>query len=339
MSQNIEINIKNESGYEVLYPNIIANNVVDFSGDNPLLSDSTKSLFGLGTNAVPDDVFNLLSSNGEYWWKRRTSKKIEIISSNSLEKIRMTDSSNSSSFASINYSSIINLDPFNRIQLVNQQSTGFGSYDNYTVFNILIGKYAKVYSVETSVEAIFKIPNGQTIQREIYQVSGYNYYRVYTYGYKQSVKITEAGEWEYLKSTNRNAYPDKGESGGYDYEYIGVPFNNLPKSLKIETGSYIGSGLYGYGNPNTLQLSFVPSILIIYGMVAVGNRSGQTSFIVMVEGDTYSYGLTDGSFTGGNIIKWNTEISWFENPSDSVSLYAEAQLNRAGDIYKYVAIG
>ena len=40
-----------------------AKSVIDFSGNNPLLSDSVKNLYGLSTDAVPIDVFSILSNS------------------------------------------------------------------------------------------------------------------------------------------------------------------------------------------------------------------------------------------------------------------------------------
>ena len=58
MPKNIEMNYKDSSGYEVLYPNVRADNMIDFSMENSILNTSTASLFGLsGDNAIPDKVF------------------------------------------------------------------------------------------------------------------------------------------------------------------------------------------------------------------------------------------------------------------------------------------
>lgn len=56
------MNYYNGSTYEVLYPNITASNVVNFKGENPLLSDNTKTLYGLQTTATPDDIFVQISN-------------------------------------------------------------------------------------------------------------------------------------------------------------------------------------------------------------------------------------------------------------------------------------
>ena len=63
MAKNIEMNVLTENGnYETLYPNVQAKSVIDFSGDNPLLSSNTASLYtGLSSNPNPDEAFSVLS--------------------------------------------------------------------------------------------------------------------------------------------------------------------------------------------------------------------------------------------------------------------------------------
>ena len=59
--KSIEINIKTSTGYEVLYPNVQASNVINFTSSNSLLNSSTASLFNLGSGSTPDQVFQILS--------------------------------------------------------------------------------------------------------------------------------------------------------------------------------------------------------------------------------------------------------------------------------------
>ena len=62
-TRNIEINYKTNGGYDILYPNITARNVIDFNDDvNLILKNSTKALYSLGNEAVPDDVFKNLGN-------------------------------------------------------------------------------------------------------------------------------------------------------------------------------------------------------------------------------------------------------------------------------------
>ena len=64
MSKNIEINYKSDVGYEVLYPNTMLNSVLDWQENlyskDEILDSATKALYGLGTDAVPDEVFSVI---------------------------------------------------------------------------------------------------------------------------------------------------------------------------------------------------------------------------------------------------------------------------------------
>ena len=70
-NRNIEINYKTNEGYDILYPNVTARNVIDFNDDvNLILKNSTKALYGLDNEAVPDDVFLALAiGTGNYGYK------------------------------------------------------------------------------------------------------------------------------------------------------------------------------------------------------------------------------------------------------------------------------
>lgn len=51
--------------------------------ENSILSSDTRTLFGLGTDAVPDDVLAYVGKYAQHWWKR--TKKI-IKKSDSKER-------------------------------------------------------------------------------------------------------------------------------------------------------------------------------------------------------------------------------------------------------------
>ena len=64
MSKSIEINYLGDSGYEALYPNTMLNSVLDWQENlyskDEILDSATKALYGLGTDAVPDEVFSAI---------------------------------------------------------------------------------------------------------------------------------------------------------------------------------------------------------------------------------------------------------------------------------------
>ena len=58
----VELNGINEEGFQQLGTALNKEN---------LLQDNTAAIYGLGTDAVPDDVFAWLGKYNQYWWKQR----------------------------------------------------------------------------------------------------------------------------------------------------------------------------------------------------------------------------------------------------------------------------
>lgn len=99
-------------------------------------------------------------------------------------------------------------------------------------------------------------------------------------------------------------------------------------AVKIQTGSYLGSGTYGADNQNRLTFDFNP-ILVVVGQV--DNRYMQ----FFLRG--CSAGRGGGS--GSGFSDWSTAI-WGEKTLSWYSTYnLENQLNNAGKVHQYFAIG
>lgn len=65
-------------------------------------------------------------------------------------------------------------------------------------------------------------------QSDVIQARSMSYTTTYHY----------AGDWEYIQSSNRNAYPDSGTQDGYEYKYLGVPYQQMsqtPNGILIGT--------------------------------------------------------------------------------------------------------
>ena len=104
-------------------------------------------------------------------------------------------------------------------------------------------------------------------------------------------------------------------------EYLG----QLGNKMRIETGSYVGTGKYGKNNPNTLTFGFEPKFVII-GM----DRGG-------IYIDFYFWGNIGlsgaNNYASENIVSIsNHTMSWY-HPSD-----VSGQLNSSGREYRYIAI-
>lgn len=122
-------------------------------------------------------------------------------------------------------------------------------------------------------------------------------------------------------------------SNGVAGKMIGDKLSVFPEwarslGVKIETGTYTGTGTYGSNNPNSLTFSFEPKLVII-----VPNGSYHGGCFVLGASTAQIFGLSSSSVVctfSGNII------SWYSTASSGTTNY---QLNVSGILYKYIAIG
>lgn len=87
-------------------------------------------------------------------------------------------------------------------------------------------------------------------------------------------------------------------------------------------GTYTGTGTYGAASPVVLSFDFMPKVLFI----SVG----------AIDSYMFYRGMTQvGHFSGQSIeITWGKDsISWYDSSS------AANQINKAGEIYRYFALG
>lgn len=290
-----------------------------------LWSDATAALFGLGVGSVPDDGFAWLGKYNQNWWRRREYKPTEILFGEA-EDIKVGWSSSPHSSWPVLYSEDITISG-SSVSLKDPK-TLYVSYLEYTEANKLKGKYFLEYD---STTVCYVEPTASDATR-----SG-GYY-VYINGKKiQSVSQGHpTGEWEYVQSSSRSAYPDSGEQDGYEYEYLGIPFDNAVGALKIETGSYIGTGTFGKDGPNSITLGFSPSIVLLSRLEAGDDMIGVLFFdkrfitfggfsFVPVAGNLTTVGLV------GKILPDKNSISWYSNSPSN-------QFNVSGITYMYRAI-
>ena len=94
--------------------------------------------------------------------------------------------------------------------------------------------------------------------------------------------------------------------------------------VKIEVGSYVGTGTKGSANPNSLTFGFEPKGLILSTLtnadyVTIAYR-GQTTVNTKSSSNAY--------FTwAGNVVSWYNDTN------------TDYQLNTSGITYNYIAIG
>lgn len=286
-----------------------------------LLQNATGALFGLDASGTVNQALAVLGKYNQYWWRRRT-KGIKYSYS-----ISSSDSGGNSWFPFIdevfNYSTSITSGP-EGISLVNPTTVTVST----SQANTYIGTFANKFFTCKTRSGLYKF--GSTIT--VYTDSGYYNYSPY-YSVTQT-QIQEDGEWEYIQSNERNTYPDSGEQDGYEYQYLGVPFENAINPAKIETGTYKGAGLYGTSNPNSLTFSSPPKLVI------VACTTYQTA--------------SSGSFVSEWFF-WSPGISWINmgfsgqsgyiqisSDSNTLSWYSQQgtlwQLNQSAKTYSYAAV-
>ena len=318
-----------------------------FLNKGNLLKDATAALFGLGADAVPDDALAFLGRYAEHWWKRRTWTAHYIVKlSDGANQYCLGGGSTSTSSNIIYYSDSIALDENGNTILVNEKSVSV-SYSNGTSDTVqsLIGKYIR--NAKESHPNNSSLPNtilyinpSATITRKQITSDVDNRYNVLisSQGAQKAtaVLVPIVGEWEYIKSADRSAHPDSGVQAGYEYQYLGVPFENAVNTTKIATGTYTGTGTYGSSNPNSLTFDFGPKIVFFGRVVPSSGYWGYGSAIMVKQED----GGSNYTFVGGTsstsrvmyVFNGKT-IEWYSSGDQ------DHQLNAIGTTYSYLALG
>lgn len=318
------------------------------------LKDATAALYGLGTGAVPDDVLAAIGRYNQYWWRRRAngSHWEPVIADATFHDVVFANGLYGNGI--IQYSDQITFDSSGAPQLSNPTVLGIPLSSNTSYLSVLLGKYFAVtknnYSSggssnpSTTLNAVYYVP--PTTSDFAISYTDSTYIVRFSCGAVTGTYVSSTGDWEYVQSSNRNAYPDSGTSGGYEYEYLGIPFDNAVTAPKIETGSYVGTGTYGASNPNTLTFGFAPHLVIMY--YADGRYSGNlrpyddlSVAVVPMDFITTSYLHTNSPTVTG----YSADYTYSKKSDDGKTLFwyntrnAMGQLNNTNDNVFYMAIG
>lgn len=311
-----------------------------------LLNDLSAEMFGFGADAVPDDIFSFLGVFNLHWWRRRVntaSAGYQEVRTPGTGAYQLCVAYSGSNDDIVKYTKSISIDQTNgEITYLNQQSVDI-SYRTAESINrsYLRGCYIKasgsyeddwVY-IPTNA-AISAVNSGDEY---IVRYDAGNFYTVSS-EYKMAGEI---GDWEYLYSADRSAYPDSGISGNYEYEYIGVPYENFTHMpVKIEAGSYIGTGTSGNDNKTEITFTFPPKI---WGVTAFRDTNRKLHAILNIfpfEPPTDGNNLIFISYSGADSYSRESYYSIDGNTLRIWSLYdAKYQLNNSGCIYYYFGIG
>lgn len=270
----------------------IVNNEGTLINKAALLKDVTAALFGLTTDAVPDDVFKILSRfqsglGNEYLWAK---SKIgwAIVEDDYVYSNVTSDPYSCSKNVTISESGVISLDSPSDI-----------------AWNLIPDGYYIDYDKSGSIGKI---------------VSGYG--STTRYFHHLSTEKEEVVE-QYLNSPDSDAYPPR-EPDGYTY----TPLGQLGSKVRIETGSYIGTGTYGISNPTRIMFNFTPKIVILFNCYL---NSGMKAPMILFYPDTTQY-FAEGTAGGMAVtIKWGKTLEFYADT-------AKTQFNVSRTTTQYIAI-
>lgn len=291
------------------------------------VTDETKGLFGLPAVALPNDIFKFLGGFNQHWWRRRNNNSHYEISFGTLKTVSVIRYSNTygnwQTSLSVTYYDSAAVDTVSGAISVSGSHSVSISPSNPASANTLKGKYFKCNDnvAITPDDTLYYMPVDAADA-----VDGshqYGYAVNVTASEVSAAYITDVTSWNYVRASDRNAYPDSGTSGDYEYAYVGVPFDNFVEP--VAAGTYAGTD----GETLTLTFPRNPKLLVIQANSPVsGNYWG-----AVIAGGTYGHATaakTDGgvyvisvSLTDGTLI-----ISGSYAPN----------LCKAGVLYHYTAI-
>lgn len=303
-----------------------------------LLQDATAALFGLSTDAVPDDVLAYVGKYAQHWWRRFPFyyQENQTALTGTLRLVHYTNDPDRS--RTIYYAESITIDQLTgSVSLKNQKSTVVTYRGWESVMSVIGEKY--ITNAYESPSDVYYVPSNAEVSRA--SMVGVTIEGVYTVSSISSVNYDNP---EYVQSSNRHTYPDSGEQDGYEYQYLGIPFDNAASPhVKIATGSYVGTGKYGSSNPNSLTFDFEPKIVMISSAEHNDYFAIFPCFSLPASYPSnigYGWsGLWNGTLTSlqDNYAKLlDNTLSWYYAGSSSAAIH---QLNYSNTTYTYLVIG
>lgn len=302
-----------------------------------LLKDATAALFGLGSDALPDNVLSYLGKYAMHWWRRRKVSEVvlgeameldsgESYPAETIDKIALTSVTYTSTNGTIFIYDSCGADDLGNAMPLDNNETIYVSYNGYNGGDLDKTKGKYCVSVNGSV---VKIGN-KAVPKRGTRSGDANCSVWMSPSYPVTVKQYP---WEYVQSVDREAYPDSGEKGGYEYVYVGVPFEKAAEGPRIASGYFVGTGAHNKDNPNSIKFDFKPLFVIVQP-----ESDLMLSVLVMVRGVTATGMNTDSGTSSAQVqITWeHTTVSWYNEGLPGAS---GSPTDDDGTKYYYFAVG
>ena len=346
-NKNITMKQFNGTDYDTLYPKTKVEQVEGAYAQQQILSNTTAALYGLGADAVPDDVLALLSrfqsglGNDYIWKKYHTTFDLGPAQAGINEYVARYYPSHSI-YCGIRYATSAE-DLFNgNYKQISASEAGSASKLATNINNSDIrGKYFYTYDEKTGEPDSDSTVSSGSIRLYPLDADAYSSDSTNVYLSSSYSQYPEAGyvptDVSYVNSPDAATYPPSVDDG-YKYAFLG----QLGAKAQIETGYYVGTGTYGSDNPCSLTLPFPPKFGVIASRWSIGfYLSGSDSMWVMVYESSYNSSRHDvGSLTASeadSTVQWYTAGLITVNGSTSES--ALFQLNVSDETYDYCFFG
>lgn len=240
--KNITMRQYNGVDYDTLYPKTIAEQVIGIYSKDEILGDATKTIYGLGADAVPNDVFNWIGKFNQYWWNRRKITK-EITLGSKVNNTRIMYLSPATGTGTIYYADSIIITESGEIALSNLDNSISVGYNTYTNANTLKGKYIRTPQNNYNADyIIYYIPEDSSLDREVNNSS--NYSEIFMTTQTPAITISYS-QIENVYSSDEFTYPHSGSENDYEYAFLGKPFEKIINISSYDTIEHIGAGTFG----------------------------------------------------------------------------------------------
>ena len=342
--KNITMRQYNGVDYDTLYPKTKVEQVegllANYYSKSEILSDSTKNLYGLNINDVPDSVLSkiyyIMYGTNEviYRWKRDKDVYNENVSSKTSAAGGFAGRG-SNPYIWVAYSDSITINNNGTLSLTEPVTNIYLYYqDSSSTANVLANKYFVWNMYDRSSNSsywtnISSCRKGDTNPTTFTDTSDGDRYVEIHYAY--TITLTATHYSEIVSSTNPSAYPIDGD--GWTYTSL----SNIPSSpgfSKIETGSYIGTGAYGESNPNTLTFDSPPKLVLIHANSSSVAVLASAAFIY---GSAFGSSLADDYISELHLIWSGNTLSWYRYGGGAITGDVW-QLNASGVEYYYAAV-
>ena len=324
----------NGTDYDILYPKTTADQIENVYTENQILSDSTKGLYGLGADAVPDDVFKALGA------ELRVMTESGVVVTASKDNVTLRATADSSGLAVFK---ILTFGTWTLKATINGKTLEVPFViDAIAVFNIFLTTNLEVASWEF-ISTVAEAGNAASI---------------WSVGAKKTIKLNGVSYKAQIIGFNHDTKTD-GDKAGITFQLVDCLNTTYQmNSSNINAGGWKGSEMRSHMSDFFSQLSTDLQSVIkpVNKLTSVGNSTSTIETVsdkLFLLSEVEVFGATPRSFAGeGSQYDWykagNTRAKkvngsanewWERSPSKSSNgfcfVYDNGNSEYGGATYSY----